>query len=160
MSIGADPEWFIGTKPERWFERIACRQLEAIRIATNVTKLIIPEWIETQPMDKIPVKVIESAQEISSDIGPGMREHMSVLAKACAASRQRTLGSYHHVAEAARAVAHTVIARSDDAAIAAAAEALAKTEEHILYRHAVEADHGQTPEVRRRMFARVLEALV
>jgi hypothetical protein len=52
-----------------------------------------------------------------------------------------------------------VTATSDDVAREAAAEALARTEEHILYRYAVAAIHGKGPDVRREMFDRVVEAL-
>jgi hypothetical protein len=88
-SIAADPQWFIGAKPETWFAKIVCGQRGAIRIATNVTKVIIPEWIETQPGDKIPLKVIEAVEEATSGITHGI----CVSTCPCSLKRVPSLGN-------------------------------------------------------------------
>jgi hypothetical protein len=69
------------------------------------------------------------------------------------------MGDYHLVAEAARGVANAVSASTESAIMNAVGEALAKTEEHILYRYAVDAIYGKEAEVRRTLFAKVAEVL-
>jgi hypothetical protein len=69
------------------------------------------------------------------------------------------MGYYHRIAEAARAVANAVSASTESTIMSAVGEALSKTEEHILCRYAVDAIYGKEAEVRRTMFARIIEVL-
>jgi hypothetical protein len=69
------------------------------------------------------------------------------------------MGYYHRIAEAARAVANAVSASTESAIRSAVAEALDKTEEHILYQYSVDAIYGKEAEVRRTMFAKVIGVL-
>lgn len=81
--------------------------------------------------------------------------HARALAKACTASRERSMGYEHRIAEAARAVALASAATSDASATDAVAEALAKVEEHALYAFSVVGTYGKERAVREEILNRI-----
>lgn len=139
--------------------QIRCDCDTAIRIAIAVVDLVLPEWQKNHPDDTVPTRAIDAARRYLEGGAAALRKHAKALSKGCSASRRRSMGNYHRIAEAARAVANAVSASTESAIMGAVGEALSKTEEHILYRYAVDAIYGKEVDVRRTMFAKAVEAL-
>jgi hypothetical protein len=159
LGLGADANWFIDHAPAVWMQRIQCDRAAAVRIAIAVVDMVLPEWKENHPEDTIPVRAVDAARKDPSPENQDFRKHAKALAKACGESRRRSMGYYHRIAEAARAVANAASASVDSAAIEAVGEALSKTEEHALYQFSVEGVYGKETEVRRNMLFRAVEGL-
>ena len=158
QAFGTDSEWFL-TQPARlWVGKFPADRATAVRIAASVAELVLPEWRAAQPGDTVPLRAVEAA--LSDPVGSddGLRRHARALAKGCGASRRRSLGYEHRIAEAARAPANAAAAGSDDAAMEAVGEALAKVEEHLLYKLAVAGVYGKEAEVRAQMLRHAVEA--
>jgi hypothetical protein len=159
LGVAAAPEWFVENEPSKWMSQIRCDCDTALKIAVAVVDLVLPEWQQNHPDDTVPVRAVDAARKYSAGGQADLRKHAKALSKGCSVSRQRSMGYYHRIAEAARAVANAVSASTESAIISAVGEALSKTEEHILYRYAVDAIYGKEAEVRRTMFAKVIEEL-
>ena len=140
-------------------EHIDCNPDTAVRIAIAVVDLVLPEWQESHPDDTIPVRAVDAACKCLAGGQADLRKHAKVLSKGCSNSRRRSMGYYHRIAEAARAVANAVSASTESAIMSAVAEVLDKTEEHILYRYSVDAIYAKEAEVRRTIFAKIIQVL-
>ena len=159
LGVSATPEWFVENEPRRWMSQVRCDCDTAVKIAIAVVDLVLPEWQKNHPDDTIPVRAVDAARKYLAGGQADLKKHAKALSKGCSDSRQRSMGYYHRVAEAARAVANAVSASTESAIISAVGEALAKTEEHILYQYAVEAVYGKEAEVRRTMFVKIIEVV-
>ena len=159
FGVSATPDWFVENEPRTWMSQISCDCDTAVRIAIAVVDLILPEWQKNHPDDMIPVRAVDAARRYLEGGAADLRKHAKALSKGCSDSRQRSMGYYHRIAEAARAVANAVSASTESAIMSAVGEALSKTEEEILYHYAVEAIYGKEVEVRRTMFARIITVL-
>lgn len=124
-------------------------------VAKTVRELLLPDYAASRPTDRRPERALEAAETWLSRRTGDARAHAAAVAKACTAARRETLGFEHRIAEAARAVA-TAVTRTDERATRAELfEALARTEDHLLHRHAVKGVHDTATEVR----ACILETL-
>jgi hypothetical protein len=159
LGLSAEANWFIEQEPGVWMQHLHCDRDTAVRIAVAVVDLILPEWKENHPEDTTPLRAVDAARKNPSTENQDLRKHAKSLAKACGDSRRRSMGYYHRIAEAARAVANAASASTDSAAVEAVSEALSKTEEHILYQLSVDAVYGKETEVRRNMLFRAVEVL-
>jgi hypothetical protein len=159
LGVSATPDWFVDNEPKKWMSQISCNCHTAVRIAIAVVDLVLPEWQENHPDDTIPIRAVDAARKYLAGGQPELRKHAKALSKGCSDSRQRSMGYYHRIAEAARAVANAVSASTESAIMSAVTESLDKTEEHILYRYSVDAMYGKEAEVRRTMFAKVIGVL-
>jgi len=149
----------VESDPKTWISQIDCDRETAVRMAIAVVEGILPEWREKRPTDTAPLRAVDAARSNPSPPTENLRKHVKALAKACTQARSRSLGYEHLIAEAARAVAHASAATDDSEALAAAAEALSKTEEHMLYRFSVKGMYGKESEIRQDMLDRALAAL-
>jgi hypothetical protein len=159
LGVGVPPDWFVENEPRNWMSQIRCDRDTAIKIAIAVIDQVLPEWQQNHPDDTVPVRAVDAARKYLAGGQADLKKHAKALSKGCSDSRKRSMGYYHRIAEAARAVANTVSASTESAVISAVGDALSKTEEHILYRYAVDAIYGKETEVRRTMFSRVIEVL-
>jgi hypothetical protein len=159
LGVSATPEWFVENEPRKWMPQIHCDSDTAVKIAIAVVDLVLPEWQENHPDDTVPVRAVDAAREYLASGQADLRKHAKALSKGCSHSRQRSMGYYHRVAEAARAVANAVSVSTESAIMSAVGEALAKTEEHILYQCSVDAIYDKEAEVRRTIFAKIIEVL-
>jgi hypothetical protein len=159
-AFGADTEWFLAQSPQLWVRKFPADRGTAVRIASGVAQLLLPEWRAARPNDSVPVRAVEVALANPDGSDAGLRQHARALAKACGESRRRSLGYEHRIAEAARALANAAAAISDEAALEAVGEALAKVEDHLLYKLSVAGVYGKEAEVRGQMLRRAVEASV
>lgn len=157
-AFGTDSEWFLTQPARSWVGRFPADRATAVRIAARVVELVLPEWRAARPGDTAPVRAVKAALADPAGSDDGLRRHARTLAKACSDSRRRSLGFEHHIAEAARALAHAAAAASDEAAMEAVGEALAKVEEHLLYKLAVAGVYRKEAEVRAQMLRQAVEA--
>jgi hypothetical protein len=141
--------WFLNHPLGLWLQELRCGREIATKIAIETVEFILPEWQQKRSKDTVPVRAVEAARILLIKNTKELREHAVVLAKGCTRSRQKSLGYEHRIAEAARAVAHAATAIDDSESVEAAAEALAKTEEHLLYRFAVNGVYHKEQEVRK-----------
>jgi hypothetical protein len=90
---------------------------ELLRVAIAVVRLALPEWQEKRPEDSVPVKAVSVAERWVNAADSEDAAYARVVAKACTKSRATTLGYEHRFAEAARAIAASVAAKSDSEGI-------------------------------------------
>lgn len=124
-------------------------------VARAIRELVLPEYSASRPGDRRPHRAVEAAELWLERRSADARSHAAAVAKACTKARADTLGHEHRIAEAARALATAVTRTSEGAIRAELHESIAKIEEHLVYRLAVEGEHRRDAEVR----ARVLEAI-
>jgi hypothetical protein len=157
-AFGTNYEWFLTQPPRFWVGKFPADRVTAVRIAATVAELVLPEWRTARPGDTVPVRAVRAALADPAGSDDGLRRHARTLAKACGDSRRRSLGYEHRIAEAARSLANAAAAGSDEAAMEAVGEALAKVEEHLLYKLAVAGVYGKEAVVRAQMLRQALEA--
>ena len=157
LGLYADVTWYISTPPREWFSAIDVESNDLLlSCVAAVLQLVTPEWQSNRPNDSVPIRAIEAALNYAENPSRNIKKHVSTLAKGCSSSRRKSLGYEHRIAEAARAFANASVAENQDRTVSEIAEALSKTEEHILYKHSIKAEYGKEAETRQRM----LEAFV
>src|SRR5688572_5189479 len=97
-----DIKWFEQHEPALWMQRLNCDRDTAVRIAVAVVEMVLPEWQLNHPDDTIPLRAVDAARKHPSTDSDNLRKHAKALVKACGDSRQRSMGYYHRIAEAAR----------------------------------------------------------
>jgi F420-0:gamma-glutamyl ligase-like protein len=113
---------------------------------------------KSPPTDTAPVRAVDAAK--TNPIAPtdSLRRHALALGKACTASRKRSLGYEHRIAEAARAVALASAAESEGAALESVAEAFDRVEAHAKYAFSIVATYGKERVIREEMLNRIVAA--
>jgi hypothetical protein len=151
----SDAQWFIEHSPREWVHRLNLERRDLVLAAIAAVDWLLPLWQTGRPSDSAPVRAVDVAR--SHPIAPteNLRMHARALAKACTASRERSMGYEHRIAEAARAVALASAATSDAGTADSVAEAFAKVEEHALYAFAVVGTYGIERAVREEMLNRI-----
>ena len=144
-------DWFAGTPAGEWHVAFQLDPIDAVHGVAAVLGLVTPEWKEKRPGDLIPLRAIEAAVQYADCPDNDLKLHVSTLAKGCKTSRKDSLGFEHRFAEAARAFAYAAIAEDNQQVMLGLAEALAKIEEHVIYKYSVNAEYGKEHETRRRM---------
>jgi len=154
-----EAQWFIDHSPSEWPQRLELNRKELVVCAVCGIEWLMPDWLRAHPLDLVPVRAIEAARSHPVAGTDKLRLHARALAKACAASRRRSLGSYHRIAEAAKAVALASAATSGFEAAKLVGEAFAKVEEHALYAFSVAGTYRQEPAVREELLNRITMAM-
>src|SRR5690349_2569147 len=109
----SDAQWFVERSPREWPPTFRMSRRELVLAAVAAVDWLLPLWQAARASDSAPVRAVEAAR--SNPIAPteNLRMHARALAKACTASRERSMGYEHRIAEAARAVALASAATSD-----------------------------------------------
>jgi len=152
----SDAGWFVDHSPQEWPKQLNLDRRNLVLAAVAAVDWLLPLWqIGESSNDTAPVRAVDTAR--ANPVAPteNLRMHARAVAKACTASRGRSLGYEHRIAEAARAVALASAATSDASAADSVAEAFAKVEEHALYAFSVEAVYGKEHAVREEMLNRI-----
>ena len=155
-TFGAETNWYLAHPATAWVTRMPDDRAAAVRIVAHVMELVLPEWRAARPGDTVPLRAVEAALSNPDGTDPKLCLHAKALAKACGASRRRSMGYEHRIAEAARALLHAATASSNEAAMQSSAEALGCVEEHLLYRLEVAGIYGREAEVRGQMLRQAL----
>jgi hypothetical protein len=156
VGFDADANWFVENAPGTWPDRFRCGRDDAIRAAAAVVEMLLPEWEAGHPRDTAPIRAVAAVRKTPSTVDEDLLRHAKALAKACTASRARSVGYEHRIAEAARELAYASSAGTDVSAMLSVGRALAEVEEHLLYRLSVEGQYGREMEARRRMLRRAV----
>lgn len=158
LGLGEGLEWYVTNKPNAWASRWNIPAAMNVRIAIAIVELVLPEWNRNQLKDTAPLRAVDAARKYLLTENNELKAHLKATAKACTASRKRSLGYEHRIAEAARAVA-IAASSSGEAILESVSEAIAKTEEHILYRFAIKGIYDKETEVRRKMLCTIIDEI-
>jgi len=155
----AAPSSLAELEVNQWMEHLAVFGRKAlVRAAIEVVGTVLDEWVANRPNDKRPLKAVDAAKGYLVEPSENKKGYAQAAAKACSAARKDSLGYEHRIAEAARAVAKAAVAKNHKTATEAAIEAISKTEEHILYRYAVDAVYNKEAEVRSELLSVIRKA--
>jgi hypothetical protein len=140
--------------PSTWMDGLRpYATADVLRGAVAVVRMVLPDWCTSRPTDRRPTMAVEAAEEWLACPTQNLAAHARLVAKECTKARAASLGYEHRIAEAARAVAQAAAARSEEDIRSLAIEAIAKVEEHTLYKYSVDAIYGKETEVRRGIIA-------
>jgi hypothetical protein len=157
----ATPSSLAELEVNQWLEHLSLFDRKVlVRAAIEVVSTILDEWTANRPDDKRPLKAVDAANGYLMKPGENTKGYALAAAKACTAARKDSFGYEHRIAEAARAVARAAVANSHKTTIEAVVEAISKTEEHILYRYAVDAIYNKEVEVRSELLSVVRNVLL
>src|SRR5690349_14349769 len=108
----------------------------------------MPEWKEKHPEDTVPPRALAIARQLAESRGEALILQGRVLSKGCSASRKRTFGYEHCIAEAARSALNAALASSREKLLQEVGEALGKVEEHVLCLQAIRCIYGKERQIR------------